>query len=242
MDQDKNQYQLFPPLSDEEFTALKADIAERGVQVPVVKDEAGNILDGFHRVRACEELGIKDYPILRPLNLSHEQKLEYALNINLLRRHLTPEQRQEIVLKLKQEGWSNRRIADKLTVDPKTVRNDLSGGEYSPPEAVQGKDGKSYPSKRTPTVYSTTQAENKRVQQALQQCLFGWGVGKCSRRHTPRLSEYGVARLLWRPVRAVVLAVRYLDCAIRQQNTRRGRLVDEWRAAGQRVMHATAHE
>ena len=37
-------YQLFPDLSPSEYEALKADIAENGVLVPVEYDEDGNIL------------------------------------------------------------------------------------------------------------------------------------------------------------------------------------------------------
>lgn len=43
------QYQLFPELNESEFSELKADIAERGVMVPIEYDEEGNILDGHHR-------------------------------------------------------------------------------------------------------------------------------------------------------------------------------------------------
>jgi len=44
-----NTYQFFPPLSDEEYTALKKDIEDRGIQVPIELDSDGNILDGHHR-------------------------------------------------------------------------------------------------------------------------------------------------------------------------------------------------
>jgi hypothetical protein len=37
-------YQLLPDLSPEEFEALKADIAQRGVQIPVDRDEHGHLL------------------------------------------------------------------------------------------------------------------------------------------------------------------------------------------------------
>ena len=58
----KSPFDLLPPLSRQDYEALKADIAARGVQVPVEYDEHGHILDGHHRVRACQELGIKDWP------------------------------------------------------------------------------------------------------------------------------------------------------------------------------------
>ena len=53
MTQTKNKYQVMPPLSEEEYQALKEDIAYNGIQVPVVEDTDGNIIDGHHRVRAC---------------------------------------------------------------------------------------------------------------------------------------------------------------------------------------------
>ena len=41
--------ELLPPLSSEEFAALKADIKKDGVLNPILVDEEGNILDGAHR-------------------------------------------------------------------------------------------------------------------------------------------------------------------------------------------------
>ena len=60
-------YQVLPPLSDDEFAALKADIAERGILVPIELDEDGAVLDGHHRLRAWESwraegLTPADYP------------------------------------------------------------------------------------------------------------------------------------------------------------------------------------
>src|SRR5690606_33236568 len=109
-------YQVLPELSAEEYEALKADIAQRGVQVPVEYDEDGNILDGYHRVRACRELGLDDWPRVVRRGLTEEQKVEHALALNLHRRHLTREQRRELVVRLRQQGWSLRRIAERLGV------------------------------------------------------------------------------------------------------------------------------
>lgn len=60
-------YQVLPSMAPEQFEALKADIAERGVLVPIDVDEDGHILDGHYRYRACVEFGIEDFPtIVRP--------------------------------------------------------------------------------------------------------------------------------------------------------------------------------
>jgi ParB-like chromosome segregation protein Spo0J len=60
-------YQSMPPLSGGEYADLKADIAARGVLVPVEVDERGAVLDGHHRLRAWHELraagvNVPDYP------------------------------------------------------------------------------------------------------------------------------------------------------------------------------------
>ena len=47
-------WQLLPPLTDEEYASLKADIAAQGVLVPVVLDAAsGEVIEGHHRL-SCE--------------------------------------------------------------------------------------------------------------------------------------------------------------------------------------------
>ena len=74
----------------DEYAALKADIAGRGVLVPIELDEAGNVLDGHHRQRAARELGLADVPTVVRSGLSEAQKREHALRLNLLRRHLGP--------------------------------------------------------------------------------------------------------------------------------------------------------
>jgi len=53
---DGTKYQVMPDLTPIEYEALKADIAERGVLIPVEVDENGQLLDGHHRVRAWQEL------------------------------------------------------------------------------------------------------------------------------------------------------------------------------------------
>jgi ParB-like chromosome segregation protein Spo0J len=91
-------YQLLPPLTDREYAELVADIREHGVVVPVVEDEAGNVLDGYHRLRAVAELraegvAVPDPPVVVRSGLTEAQKVAVALGLNLHRRHLTEYQR-----------------------------------------------------------------------------------------------------------------------------------------------------
>ncbi len=54
---DETKYRLLPPLDAETYQGLKANIALNGIQIPVVRDEDGYILDGFARAQIAEELG-----------------------------------------------------------------------------------------------------------------------------------------------------------------------------------------
>ena len=116
-------YQVMPELSETDFEALKADIAERGVMVPVEYDEDGNILDGHHRVKACHELGIKDWRRLVRKDFSEEEKRTHARQLNIARRHLNQEQKRELILGqlIDTPEQSNRQIARALGVSHVTV-------------------------------------------------------------------------------------------------------------------------
>jgi ParB/Sulfiredoxin domain len=70
-----------PPLSNLEYQALKADIEANGVLVPVVVDEYGNVIDGFHRTEIATDLGITDYPSRVVFGLTEEQKRHTATGV-----------------------------------------------------------------------------------------------------------------------------------------------------------------
>src|SRR5579884_2742792 len=109
-------YQLLPPLDPDAFAALKADIAANGVLVAVEVDEAGNLLDGHHRVQAWTELrgeGVRvpAYPrVVRRLP-SEQAKVDHVLALNLARRHLSRPERGQLAGELRAMGWSIRRIS-----------------------------------------------------------------------------------------------------------------------------------
>lgn len=142
-------YQLLPDLTDDEYQALKDNIATFGVLHPVVVDEDGNIIDGHHRVRACDELGI-DYPKTILPGLTEQQKLEQSLSFNLARRHLTPEQKQALVADLRERGLSIRVISEQTGIPKSTVHRYASAVPDGTPEYVTGEDGKRYRAVREP--------------------------------------------------------------------------------------------
>jgi 16S rRNA G966 N2-methylase RsmD len=168
-------YQLLPALSDDEFADLKADIALRGVLIPVEIDaETGAILDGHHRVKAAEALNVPYQRVVRSFQ-SEGDKRAHALALNLARRHLTPEARGQVISALHQEGWSTRRISTATGLSQATVarsvRTRAGDADDSPgPSSVVGADGKRYPArrKRTPTVYVQGPGEQERARNALR--------------------------------------------------------------------------
>lgn len=144
-------YQLLPPLSDDDFKALYDDIATHGVKVPVEYDEAGEILDGHHRVAICKMLGRTDWPRFIRKQLSEEDKRSFARSLNFARRHLSGAQRQAVIQEHLKDAptASNRAIAAQLGVDHKTVsaarRRMVDGGEIPHQTTIVGRDGVSQP-------------------------------------------------------------------------------------------------
>lgn len=166
-----SQFQLFDLLPEDEFQALKADIAKRGVLVPIEYDSDKNILDGHHRERACRELGIKDFPVVTRLFASDEEKEEHVVTLNVRRRHLNGEQKRKWIawFLTRHPERSNVQIAKEVGVDDKTVgsvrREMESTSEIPRLDTRVGRDGKSRPAV-APSIFSTSR-QAPRAQEAL---------------------------------------------------------------------------
>ncbi len=124
-------YQVMPPLSGEERSALRADIAERGVLVPVVTDQHGTILDGHHRKEIADDLGL-EYRVDVVQVADDDEARSIARMYNLARRHLTREQKRDLIAAEIKAGpeRSDREIGRLMRCDHKTVgsvRRELSG-------------------------------------------------------------------------------------------------------------------
>lgn len=84
-----NRVPRMPPEQEAEF---RADIAERGIRVPIEIIDRGVIVDGRSRYLAAKQLGIKQVPVIRaPLN--GDDPVLYMLRAATKRRHLTDDQR-----------------------------------------------------------------------------------------------------------------------------------------------------
>ncbi len=82
---------IIPDMSTSEWQDFYADIALRGIKVPLEVLANGIVVDGRHRLRAAIELGMKEVTVVdAPLGDKPEV---YMLKAAVLRRHLTDDQR-----------------------------------------------------------------------------------------------------------------------------------------------------
>lgn len=173
------QYQLFAPLRSEEYDALKADIRKRGVMVPIELDEHGAILDGHHRAKIAAELGITYPSVVRTFD-SEQDKREWVLKVNLLRRHLGPvswaESFQQLAaergVELGRRGKQKAKtatvavLAAELGVPERTVRHRLKVAEQLAPhpELAAKVDAGEMEVKRAQRIIREQAAEERRAE------------------------------------------------------------------------------
>lgn len=81
-------------MSAEDFQALKDDIEVNGQREPVMVFE-GMVLDGWHRYRACTELGLQAHEVAFD---AADDPVAFVLSHNLHRRHLSASQRAAAVV------------------------------------------------------------------------------------------------------------------------------------------------
>jgi hypothetical protein len=134
--------EMFPMMSEAELRDLGKDIKKNGLKYPIIKwtgsDGKQYLLDGRNRLDAMELVGIQtvdddgdlalnasccrsgfkgsyEYPIRDPY--------EFVISANIHRRHLTSEQRRELIGKLLKEdpSKSDRAIAKIVKADKNTV-------------------------------------------------------------------------------------------------------------------------
>ena len=89
--------ELFPVMDEVAFAALMADIAAHGQREPILILD-GQVIDGRHRLRACEQLGLE--PLVRQVSADDGDPFGLVVSLNLHRRHLSEGQRAIIAARL----------------------------------------------------------------------------------------------------------------------------------------------
>ena len=121
-------FQLFPDLRDDEYGALKRDIEERGMLIPIEVDQDGVVLDGHHRLRIAHELGIEAPRVQRTFQ-SDDDRTAHVIALNLKRRHLDPVSWGEMFIRYAEVRGV--RLEER-------ARNDLSGANVASVAAELG--------------------------------------------------------------------------------------------------------
>jgi N6-adenosine-specific RNA methylase IME4 len=80
--------ELIPLMSDEQYEALRADVAKQGLLEPIVLYE-NQVLDGRHRYRACIATGTEP----RFQQYGGDDPVAFVISLNVHRRHLTATQK-----------------------------------------------------------------------------------------------------------------------------------------------------
>ena len=143
--------ELFPPLEGEAFDALVADIKAHGLIEPITTFEE-KILDGRNRHRACLQAGVD--PVFVPY--LDDDPAAFVISMNLKRRHLTAEQKRDVIAKLlaKNPAKSDRQIAEAVKASPSTVgsvRARLEAkGHVSNLDTRTDKRGRAQPARKPP--------------------------------------------------------------------------------------------
>src|SRR5918994_4277237 len=92
---------MVPKQSPEEYESLKQSIKEEnGLYVPIIVNQNCIVLDGHHRYKACQELGIEPETVVKEFNNELDEQL-FVVDCNLVRRQLNSFQRTELALRSK---------------------------------------------------------------------------------------------------------------------------------------------
>ncbi len=103
---------LVPEISKSDYQSLKTSIKEDGLFSNIL-NQHGVILDGHHRYRANQELGIEPRTMKREFEDSFEK--QFVIEVNIKRRELNEFQIAELGYKLEEvEGEQAKKRKDRL--------------------------------------------------------------------------------------------------------------------------------
>lgn len=127
---------LFPAMPDDDFAGLVADIRKNGQKEAVIVFE-GKVLDGWNRVRACEQAGVKC------VTAKHDgtDPIAFVLSRNLHRRHLSGSQRAAVIVAASEwrRDGAESKGGGEATSPPPTVEAMAKAAEVSERTIQQAK-------------------------------------------------------------------------------------------------------
>jgi len=114
--------EFFEDIKGTDYDALKEDIKQNGIKVDLHVTKSNIILCGHQRWTIAKELGIKQIPV-KVINIDEQDDKkvkEYVIKDNLLRRHLSTEQKYILIATLS-EVYEVGRGGDRVSKDAKVA-------------------------------------------------------------------------------------------------------------------------
>lgn len=137
---------IFPAMSEQAFRELVADIEANGQHEPIWLDTEGRVIDGRHRVRACDFL---EREVLTE-TYEGDDPLGFAVSMNLKRRHMDESQRAMVAARIANMGVgkpkndigaiapiSQTAAAEQMNVSRDSVKRAAAVINNAEPEIVQ---------------------------------------------------------------------------------------------------------
>jgi transposase len=177
--------ELFPRMSEDELRELARDINKNGLRYPIIlwREKEGAkayLLDGRNRLDALESIGIQtvdERGMHRHWSFRDGDPYDLVLSFNVHRRHLTGEQKRELIAKVLKErpGLSDRRIAavtgrSKTTVAAQRKKLE-AGGQIDHLKKRTGADGKEQAAQKKSLPQITAQHDGHYEQANRPKCL-----------------------------------------------------------------------
>jgi len=111
---------FLPPLSSYERKELEESIAKYGVKESIIVWKEKNlIIDGHHRWEITK--GNIPQEKIAYFSGTEEAAFDLGLELNFARRHLSNEQKKDIVQRLRKEGFTQEKAANILGIDQSTI-------------------------------------------------------------------------------------------------------------------------
>jgi hypothetical protein len=169
----KTEAPTLPPMDPGLYAALLADIAGRGIVIPLIFCAlTGECLDGLVRLAIAKELGIKTIPVVYVGRLSDEERRDIRLVLNGLRRQLSREQLATLIewTLRKDPGVTDREVGRITGADHKTVASARARleevGEIPQHDRRKGRGGGLFRASK-PMVFASTTANANEARKAM---------------------------------------------------------------------------
>ncbi len=165
---------VLPPIDTDLRRHLTEDILNKGILVPVIQCEDGEVLDGRLRLEIAEEYDLF-CPRIIVSKLTRDERDDVRVCVNLYRRHLSRQQVRELVAwELRRRPDSSDTVIGKRTgVDHKTVggirKRMEAAGEIPRLATRSGSDGKRYPAAPKPIVITSSNIQAAEAQRLLDE-------------------------------------------------------------------------